>query len=49
MVSIVEIENYSFLPYSNWPYVDENGNKFHFGPQMAQNKSFIELLSPNLS
>ncbi len=39
MVSIVEVEIFGFLPFSNWPDFDQKWSKIgHFGPQMAQNK-----------
>ena len=41
MVSIVEVEMFGFLPFSNWPDFDQKWSKIgHFGPQMAQNQGF---------
>ena len=38
MVSIVEVEIFGFLPFSNWPDFHPKWSKIgHFGPQMAQN------------
>ena len=43
MVSIVEVEIFGFLPFSNWPDFDQKWSQIgHFGPQMAQNQ-FLEL------
>ena len=37
-VSIVEVENFGFLPFSNWPEFDQKLSKIgHFCPQMGQN------------
>ena len=39
MVSIVEVEIFGFLPFSNWHDFDQKSSKIgHFGPQMAKNK-----------
>ena len=36
-VTIVGVEIYRFLPFSNWLDFDQNWSKIgHFGPQMAQ-------------
>ena len=38
MISIVIVEIFGFLPFSNWPDFDPKWSKIgHFGPQMAQN------------
>ena len=45
MVSIVEVEIFGFLPFSNWPDFDQKWSKIgHFGPQMAQNQGFSNFL-----
>ena len=48
MVSIVEVEIFGFLPFSNWPDFDQKWSKIgHFGPQMAQNQGFSNFFLPN--
>ena len=47
MVSIVEVEILGFLPFSNWPDLDQKWSKIgHFGPQMAQNKGLSNFCHP---
>ena len=51
---LVEVENFGFLPFSNWPDFDKKkwSKIGHFGPQMAQNEDlsdFFTLLCPTLS
>ena len=41
MVSIVEVEIFGFLSFSNWPDFDQKWSKIgHVGPQMAQNRVY---------
>ena len=42
MVSLVEVEIFGFLPFSNWPDFDHKWSRIgHFGPEMAQIRVFV--------
>ena len=46
MVSIVVVEIFGFLPFSNWPDFDQKWSKIgHFGPQMAQNQGISNFFA----
>ena len=44
MVCRVEVEIFGFLPFSNWPDVDQKLSKIgHFGPQNVSKLGSIDL------
>ena len=44
MVSIMGVESFGFLPFSNKPDFGQKWSKIgHFGPQLAQNKVLSNL------
>ena len=46
MASIMEVEIFGFLTFSNWPDFGQKWSKIgHFGPQMTQNQDLSNFFA----